>query len=151
MQSSIRLHKSPLVLSLLKTKEIAADASSSISTIEIPLSKHSPSPSLNAHNSEVIFELTLMDFANPITHWPALSLSKLPHLDSPLILTTEPSVFSLCQPSASFNHYWTCFNCLSFPMLGLQNTVHKLMSLHFHHLNQIWVRRLLLESPFILL
>ena len=116
LQSSTRLDKSPLELTLLETKEIAAVASSYISTVEIPLSKHSPKPSLKAHNSAAILELTLMDLAKPTTDYPEQSLSSPPHPDSPFVLTTEPSVLSLCQPAGGFNH-WIWFRCLTFPVL----------------------------------
>ena len=90
-------------MTMLETKEIAAVASSSISTAEIPLSKHSHKPSLKAHNSTAILELTLMDLAKPTTHYPEQSLSSPPHPDSPFVLTTEPSVLSLCQPAGGLS------------------------------------------------
>ena len=117
LQSSTRPDKSPLELTLLETKEVAAVASSYISTVEIPLSKHSPKPSLKAHNSAAILELTLMDLAKPTTDCPKQSLSSPPHPDSPFVLTTEPSVLSLCQPVGGFNH-WIWFRCLTFLVLG---------------------------------
>ena len=105
LQSSTRPDKSPLETTLLETKEIAAVASSLISTAEIPFSKHSPKPSLKAQNSTAMLELTLMDLAKPTTYCPEQSLSSPPHPDSPLVLTTEPSVLSLCQPAGGFNHW----------------------------------------------
>ena len=116
LQSSTRPDKSPLELTLLETKEIAAVASSYISTVEIPLSKHSPKPSLKAHNSAAILELTLMDLAKPTTDCPKQSLSSPPHPSSPLEQTTNPSVLSLGHPSGGFNH-WIYFKSLTNPVL----------------------------------
>ena len=62
-------------------------------------------------------EFTFINFAKPTIHWPALYLSSPPHPESPLVLITEPSVFSFSQPSASFDHF-TCFTCVAFSVLG---------------------------------
>ena len=98
---------------------------------------------LSEQSSAAILEFTSIDFAKPTIHWPALSLSSPLHPESPLVLITEPSVFSFSQPSASFDHF-TCFTCLAVSVLG-STTRYKNSSLHFHYLHQVWIRSLLFE------